>query len=281
MNEGEYKMNVVKKSELKTKKDLYLLATIGNFVVTNDDSTGLQILDIGLGMVKKIPLMDSLGIYHVYKHFSKDELLLYCPDDSRIAWVDISTSSCKIFSMSEAIAEKVFSPAYCWNDNYVIFTTHDYQYYMLNIATGLFHAIDHVMVKDKWPKLATLMETMSGASSGSFELKNGYIIDDHQNGSPLTIITANTILYNVMPPAFSYHSVLYAHESVVFIGEKNIQLVSKVGKTAKLNPAAGYQFHRAEIIENENGLSLAVLSGGIKKQKESIITIYTIDFAIE
>jgi hypothetical protein len=125
------------------------------------------------------------------------------------------------------------------------------------------------------------METMSGASSESFELKNGYIIDDHQDGSPLTIITASTTLSGIRKPIFSYHSVLYAPELVVFIGETNIQLVSKIGEIAKLDPAAGYQFYRAEIIESENGLSLAVLSGGIKKQKESMITIYTIDFAIE
>jgi hypothetical protein len=277
MNEGNYAMNIVKKSELKTKKDLYLLLTTGDFIVTNDDYTGLQLLDISLVVVKKIPLLDSLCIYDVYKHFSNNELLLYCPDNACMAWVDISTSTHKVFPMSQAISEHIFSPAYCWDDNYAIFTSHDYQCYMLNIQTGLFHAIDRTTVKDKCPQLAILMETKIQASSASFELRNGYIVDNHQDGSPLTIITANTTLSNIMPPpAFSYHNVIYAHELVVFIGETNIQLVSKTGKTATLEPAVGYHFLKAEVIANENGLSLAVLSGGTKKQKESMITIYII-----
>jgi len=280
MNESDYRMNVIQKSELKTNNDLYILATLGNVIVTNDDYTGLQLLDTSLDVIKKIPLLDNLCIYHIYKHFSKAELLLYCPDNACIAWIDISTLNHKIFPMGQFIPENIFSPAYYWNDSCVIFTTHDYQCYMLNINTGLFDTIDHSMVRDKCPKLAILMEIKVQASSASFELKNGYIIDNHQDGSSLTIITANTILPNIMPPSFSYHDVLYTHELVVFIGETNVQLISKIGETVKLDPSAGYQFYKAEIIENANSLSLAVLSGGIKKQRESMITIYNIDLVM-
>jgi len=108
------------------------------------------------------------------------------------------------------------------------------------------------------------------------KLKNGYIVDDRQDGSPITIITATRKIRNIEPPTFMYHDVDYSYGLVIFIGETNMQLISESGEKITLDPAVGYHFLKTEILEGSNGLELVTLSGGIRNLKHSLVCIYQI-----
>lgn len=70
-------MDIIKKIDLKTKQDLYLLQVVNDFIVTNNGNSGIKIFDASLNIIKELTLLNNISVYYTYKHFFRNEIILY------------------------------------------------------------------------------------------------------------------------------------------------------------------------------------------------------------
>lgn len=266
-------MNVIKKIELKTKQDLYRLAVLKDFIVTcSSVDLDLKIFDRSLKTLENIFLIDDMLIAWIYKNFLKNEVILYSHDNACLIWVNIATHDYKVIPIDNIKHD--FTSAYCWLENdYIIFVTYDVQYYGLDIKNGSLHIISNDIVKVKCPKLSDLIDLGCQKSLLPIRIKNGYIIEDHKDGSPLSIITID-YTRTVNPPSFLYHDVVYTHDIIIFIGEMCMQLVNASNDIFILYPEESYRFLIADIYLKDDKLELIILNGGYYDLRHNIISIY-------
>lgn len=263
-------MDIIKKIGLKTKQDLYLLQVVNDFIVTNNGNSGIKIFDASLNIIKELTFLNKVSVYYIYKHFFRSEIILYCYENICLIWLNLLTFDWKIISLNKAFMEKAFSPAYHWDNDYIILSTYDYQYYILNIKTGFIHKLEYNVVRATCPQLSLLMEIRS--ENPLIELKNSYLIEEKKDWPYIKIITP-TITKTITRPAFPYHDIEYINNLIIFVGHTHIQVVKSEGKKVTLEPEAGYQFLKADIGKK---FDLVTLCGGIHNLKDSLLTIYKI-----
>ncbi len=111
--------------------DVYILDIVGNYILINNNYRGISIFNINLEKVKDIPIFEDLVIYSVYKDFIGEKILLYCPDNECIIYVNLELSDFNIIPLSNQ--DIIFSPIYYWNENLIILITYTNEFYILDI----------------------------------------------------------------------------------------------------------------------------------------------------
>lgn len=101
--------------------DVYFMEIIGERVVINNDYNGLMILDNHLQLVKKLFLIEELIIYSSFRSFN--ELLLFCPDNNCLIYINIQLLDFQIISL-EGLEHLIFSAIYKWDQKEVILTSY-------------------------------------------------------------------------------------------------------------------------------------------------------------
>ncbi len=273
-------MNIEKKIELKTNKDLYVLETINNFVITNDGYSGITILDNNLNLVKNIPLFDGIIIYFVYKHFLKSEILLYCCDNTCIVWVNLLDFSYKVIPLDTINSHIIFSPIYFWDNDISVFTTYSNEFYILNSEKTIVKKASIDTIKQNYSELYDfLANVMQHLPCYPFPgLQNNYVIEDSINNSVSFIEDSN--VKTIQPINFSYHDIIvYSKHLITFIGETSIQIIDieNQKKNVSLSPAKNYQFLRARFLYNNEKINLITLSGCIQKVTNSLLSVYWVE----
>jgi hypothetical protein len=275
-------MNFKKEFELKTSKDLYILETTNDFIITNDEYSGITILDKNLNIIKNVTLFKGVTIYSIYKHFSKDEILLYCCDNGCMIWMNLLDFSYKIIPLGAINSQIAFSPVYFWKDDIIILTTYSNQFYIINSDKIIIKNISTDMIRQNYEELYNFLNKVIEnlpcypAYNSKF---NSYIINyDSTNNSILLIDDIQTMKMSLYDN-FDYHDFIYSDYIVACISESLIQIINlkNIKELSKLAPETNYQFLKARFYNNNNKINLIILSGGIQKIRNSLITTYQIN----
>jgi hypothetical protein len=84
-------MQIRKVGELAyTGNDLYVLATVGDRLLSNQDDDAVTTLDRGLCSVAQIRLPQAVSVYCTYKADQQDLAYLYCPEDGAMVVLSVA-----------------------------------------------------------------------------------------------------------------------------------------------------------------------------------------------
>ena len=101
--------------------DVYFLACVNDKILINDNYKGMLILDSELNMIDAIEIMDDLVIYSYYVYQNK--ILLYCPENNNIVFLDVESGKYIIISLS-GFESEIFGDVYELDDDKIILATY-------------------------------------------------------------------------------------------------------------------------------------------------------------
>jgi|GEM_PF-2158609 len=278
-------MEITKKAECGISQNATVLAVTNDFIVVNNGSTGITIFDTDLKQVRDMLLGDNLVIRHIYTNHEKNELILYCPDNAGVVWVDLANAVHREIPLPEMLIGRLLSPAYYWLGDLVIFIDSEFQYqayeleeyYELNIPESKWDIINHNILSYASPGLANLIETIFINGASEFKLRDGYIVEDRADDSQVTVVIYRTS-FRPDRPLFAYHDIVYAHNMIVFVGNTQLRIFIPLGEQynrdyekMELDVPEGYEFSKVAIDYGAHGLRLITLCTG---QKDSLLVVF-------
>jgi len=77
------------KEFVQRDNDVYFFQTVSDKIIINDNYVGLLILDSDLNLIKRLAIFDGITIYSSFFNNSNEEILLFCPDNECIVYVNI------------------------------------------------------------------------------------------------------------------------------------------------------------------------------------------------
>lgn len=212
------------------KNDVHFLQVIGTKIVINDNYDGILVLDCNLNLLKKIKVFDGVCIYSSFIT-GENEMVLFCPEDDKIAYINIEREKVYIMDIPEGIKNEIISRMILNNTSRAIFKTNKGKYVAL----------------DKENKRLEMIEY--GASA---EMEKKQIWDG-----------ATDILKNYSD---CNHRDVKDHSFVAIYEEKII--IYNNQQSREIFPEEGYIFNNAKIMDSYRGRHLVVLSN--KKADNSV-----------
>ncbi len=110
--------------------DVYFLACVNNKIVINDNYKGVLILDSQLNMIDAIEIIDDLVIYSYYVY--RNNILLYCPENNNIVFLDVESGNNLIISLS-GFESEIFGDVYGWDNDKIILSTYKGKYICIDL----------------------------------------------------------------------------------------------------------------------------------------------------
>lgn len=86
--------------------DIYYLQVIGDRIIINDNYEGIIIFDYKLNILRKIKIYEGICIYSSFI-IGENELILFCPEDNNVVYVDIEKSEVKIMEVENDILSSI------------------------------------------------------------------------------------------------------------------------------------------------------------------------------
>ena len=282
-------LEISKQAECSISRGTSILAVTKDFFITSNGQN-VTVFGADLNKVREISLRNDLVIQHIYTNFPKNELILYCPDNGCIVWIDVVNDVHKEISLSEKWLEGVtFSAAYHWRNDLVVFvdsmivTNHDCEdYYGFNIPNAMWGRVSGDVLEGTNTKLAYLVHTICCNHVPYMYLRDGYIIEDRVEDPQVTIVIYHDH-FTLDRPQFAYHEILYRHNLIAFVGDTQIEVFVPAGEVhdrtyqnTVLDTKEGYHFLRAVIVQGAHGLQLVTLSKNLKERNDSLLTVFRV-----
>lgn len=130
------------KEFVQDNNDMYFLEIVADKIVVNDNYSGVLILDRNLNVLKSLPLIEGIRIYTSYTNPINEEILLYCPDNNIIVYVNLKDYDYKIIQLNDGVDNLIFAEVYEWNENYVILSTYEFEFVKIHIKKSSLERIE-------------------------------------------------------------------------------------------------------------------------------------------
>jgi hypothetical protein len=124
------------KEIIQSENDIYFLEVISSKIVINNNYKGIIILSQDLEILKEVDIFDDIMIYSGYINEISEELLLFCPENECLVYVNINTYEWKVINICGNLNNIVFSPVYMWDINELILSTYNGDFYSICIKQG-------------------------------------------------------------------------------------------------------------------------------------------------
>lgn len=252
--------------------DVYIMSALLDFIVINDNYSGLVILDLSLNFVKKISLFNGLIITEMYKNFFQRQVLIYSHDSRCFVFVDILFSTHVIIYLQKEFYNIIFSKLYYWISTHSLLLT-DYQHgiYLYNMRENMLRKVDLLFVKEHYPYFYTLWLKVHRFSPTT-------ISDEEVIYCPEEIIFCS---YNhktgdkhcERAPEYQIHDVIYYQQQWIFLAEDVLCFYSDGKNNITLTSEDRFFFARAIFLDKK---TIVCLIGNQADQRNSIVRIYSL-----
>ena len=215
--------------------DIYILETYDDTIIINDNYQGLLLLNDSLHIKKQLPIPQNICIYSLYIEQNGKAIIAYSPDNEIMILIDTNTSHHCPIALPSALNNEVLSHNYYWNNNILIFTTFNNDFYQLNYTSHQLQPITDEAVQ----KICSF---------------------DFTNNKQNIINNANN----------NWHDVEHNNNYFLFIAEDSIEAIHNDQKNS-LKPQCDYIFLKAKFIQNNR---IVILSSKPSNSQESLLEIY-------
>ena len=131
-----------KENELTIKdNDIYILERTKDKIIINNNYQGLIFLNYNLEKIKNLNLFEGLLIYSIFQKKIDNELLLYCPENNCLIFIDLNSYKYKITRLDGFFEKVVFSPLFFWEDE-IMLTDYNQNFYRISIIDAQIYKIE-------------------------------------------------------------------------------------------------------------------------------------------
>ena len=253
--------------------DIYILEPFYQDIFITSDEQNLFLLNLDLALVNQFDLNESVYIYYIYKHFDNKKLLLYCPDEKKLIFIEVSKQKVSHIDIKNLI--EILSPFYYWINDHFIIASYTNSFYKIDLQKNEIEQISSTTVKDNFSlyycfwntivKDKSLYQIDSKAQSFICKNDNKIIFVDYLHDAKVS----------VEEPFNNYHDIIYFDKIFAFIKEEEIKILFDKQKI-ELFPDSLYIFLKACFIKENNNLFLIVLSSNKSNSKMNKIINYEI-----
>ncbi|MGB8367048.1 MAG: hypothetical protein WCD44_01705 [Candidatus Babeliales bacterium] len=253
------------------KNDIYILKIIDSNILINNDYQGISIFNSNLEKVKDIFIFEDLAIYSIYKNFIDKKVLLYCPDNECIVYVNLNTFDVNIISLPNQ--NIIFSSIYYWQKNLVVLTTYTSECYILDVEKRIIKEISKKKIAKNYSVFYSFwIESKNYSILKVYSQKLEFVFDDpNYNRIGLFKFKQNEKFF-IKKPTEIGHDIECKNNKFMFINENKIIFLSEKKVTsweAKKNEI----FLRAKFLDIN---SIIILSSSKKNCKNNTINKFTI-----
>jgi hypothetical protein len=252
--------------------DIYILENYNNTIIINYDNQGLLLLDNSLCIHQKVLIPQKAPIYHLYKKYDNDNLMLYIPDIDQIIFVNIKTSNNFTIKLPESFKTEILSPNYYWKDNILILVTFNNNLYQFNFTSKILHQISHNEVKKICPSFFAFFDIFKQYNVVKFYPdERSFIFRNNNNTIGYLNCQQNTHSF-IIESDEGWHDVEYKNDVFLFVYEKKIEIIGNQDRII-LKPHLNYIFLRAKFLNNNH---FVILIGNPSNPQENFLEIYKI-----
>lgn len=268
-------MKICKSKELNfSTNDIYIFESLGVFFLINNNNNGLSILNAALEVLTTVSWKQEVYIYSVLKKKDQTELMLYCPDENYLIWVNLEGRTSFIVLTN---IQGIISPFYTWIDNSLFFSTYEEKFYELNVDTK---RIIEVLEHDFAIKQSNLYSLRAKALRynqiyqvdpynltfiGAHEKNITFVDDKHNDLKTLEIHIP------------SYHDIIYANGFFCFIAEDHLIIAFSKDILSLASESDRCMFLRARFFIEKDTTNLFVLINDKSDNNKSMIVRYAVD----
>lgn len=224
------------------ENDTYFLEILENRIIINDNYHGILIFDFGMNFIKAINIFEDIVVYDSYV-ISNEELILFCPENEKLVYVNCETSTSKVIDIDEELSHIVDLRLFSMKDNTCIFVSAQNKYIELNLQNKTLKEVSNTTFKSNKENII----------NKAIEDKIGEIIDKDED----------YIDIDVKEKLF----VISYEEEIVFYNGEVIK---------EILPEEEFIFRKAKIRRCGDKNKLIILSNNIEDEEISTISILNI-----
>jgi hypothetical protein len=254
--------------------DIYVLEECSAKIIINSNYDGLFIIDWGKDSIQQLQIKDDLVIYYVYKSFDKECLLLYCPDDKQMIFIDREKKDHYIFSLSDIDEKVIFSPAYYWFGHSALIAAYNGQLYQFDFVSWQINKISYEAVEMEHPYFVNFVEKMQHyriVTIYSDSLSFIFEKDEYEIG--YYVSKNDTFVHMGHSFTNGWHAIESNGFVFVFVHENKLEIIDRLEQKIVIEAEMPYSFLKVRFVA-EN--IIAVLKSNKSDQRESIIELYSI-----
>ena len=117
---------------IKTKEfnqdinDMYFFRSVDKTVIINENYSGVLILNEDFKILKTLKLFEGIVIYSSYVNSINREVLLYCPDNEAIVYINLKKYMYKVLQLRKDVENLILTNLFEWNDNNIFLYTNNF-----------------------------------------------------------------------------------------------------------------------------------------------------------
>lgn len=257
--------------------DVYVLECHQGVVIVNNNYSGINLYNKNLKLQKTIDIFEGILIHNIYKNPSKNEVILYCPDNEVFVYLNLETRFQKVINFIEGINESGLSNIYFWAGNEVLFLCGNRKYYKINIGLFSLQELDKSVVEKEYPTFSTMLNDSCKylILEGGTKTLTGR---DRNNNQLVHIDYMKNFKIATNSPNKLGHDVIYLHDGIFLsLHEEFIQVIKEGKVVARVDTVSPYTFLKVRKL-SEQKANFVVLKGNKSNPQECILSCYDITY---
>lgn len=229
--------------------DIYFLEKVADMIVSNANYKGILVYNNQLEKIAHINLLENLMIYQAYKNENEYQILLDCPDNKCIAFVNLLTSEYRI--ISTGMYEKlIFSPLYYWEDARIYLSTYKGEFYCIDLDGESLSKVNLSDKIDKYRMLKTEFEKQNCSIYKIYSIEKQILVNKSEQDSEkyeLWNYREKVVKVAECKLKSNYHDIEMSNNCIVKVGEEKVEIL--FGNTKmKLYPPCGFTYRNGKIM---------------------------------
>ncbi len=263
-----------KTKEFKQKdNDVYFFQTVSDKIIINDNYVGILILDSNLNLIKSLTIFDGITVYSSFVNNINEEILLFCPDNECIVYVNLKNYEYKVIYFEDGLESLIFSNLYEWNDNSLVLTTFKGEFYSICIREKSIQKIDPEEVEREYIELHKLyQESRKHKVFRVFSDENIAIMDcGERNINILNYKNQTKHVFN--NTTIDFLDIDFREGILAIINENVVDIITD-NSNAMIYPEENYIFLQGRILSKLSNLFLIVLSSSKSNASNSGVEMF-------
>ncbi|SFS45727.1 hypothetical protein [Marininema halotolerans] len=255
----------MKKVGIRFEKDndLYFSKAVSDQVIINNGYKGLKILDINLQDVKILDIFDDITIHHAFINHLNKEIILDCPDNNCIVYIDLTSGFFNIINNNNH--KYKFRDVYCWYGDNFILSTEDGSLVKLNKTNKDISNIKKINLP------FTFQESLKG-----YRVSYDNVIDYNRKEKKLDVINfldRNYFSIKILD-YMDIHDFVIRKNIIILVSEDEILICNENKIIHKIRPEKHYMFMRAVFIESKECDRIIITSTDIRDVHTNAMHIF-------
>lgn len=257
--------------------DVYFLEAITDKLVINNNYKGIIVLDgKNLEVLQMVNTFDGMIIYASYISNDSEELLLFCPDNECIVYINLHTYDFKVIHLAGRLVEVIFSPFYVWNVNRIILSSYNGDFYAVDLECNTITLIVSDFIRIRYPEFYKFRaEALQYRSIANRSDDLQFIYKKDQNDYYLKDFSTASIC-KVNSVANIPHEIRFEKNIIAFTCEESIIIISENAEIARIETSRENKFLKTRFLKTSLCTSIAVLSSSNLDNTKSLVSVYEI-----